>query len=191
MTTGIERLILQPVSGFASETVALHVAQLDELTAYLWNDLADAGAAELAWSPGPGHNTIGMLLAHVALVEVFWVQTGMLGMDREDVSAVLGIGMDDDGMPLPPGGAPPAGLAGRDLAWYRGLLERARRHTHDRLRDVRDGDLATVHGRTRRNGERQEYNRRWVLFHMVEHLAGHYGQVLLIRHRYRDRGAGA
>jgi hypothetical protein len=28
---------------------------------------------------------------------------------------------------------------------------------------------------------------RWTLYHMLEHLAGHYGQILLLRHQYRAR----
>jgi hypothetical protein len=28
---------------------------------------------------------------------------------------------------------------------------------------------------------------RWVLYHMLEHFSGHYGQILLLRHQYRDR----
>jgi hypothetical protein len=29
--------------------------------------------------------------------------------------------------------------------------------------------------------------RRWILYHLLEHQAGHYGQILLLRHWYRDR----
>ncbi len=31
---------------------------------------------------------------------------------------------------------------------------------------------------------------RWVLYHMLEHFSGHYGQILLLRHLYRDAMAG-
>jgi hypothetical protein len=30
-------------------------------------------------------------------------------------------------------------------------------------------------------------SRRWILYHLLEHQAGHYGQILLLRHQYRDR----
>lgn len=184
----VERLALRIPAGFASETAALHVAQLDALTSYLFDDLEGIGAAELARQQAPGFNTIGMLLAHMAIVEVFWVQAGILRRDPIDVAPVLGLGMDDDGMPLPAGGAPPETLAGRDLAWYRDLFGRARTYASAHLRGVHDAQLATVVERTRRDGTRQEFDGRWVLFHMVEHFAGHYGQVLLLRHLFRDGG---
>ena len=31
----------------------------------------------------------------------------------------------------------------------------------------------------------------WALYHVLEHEAGHYGQINLLRHQYRARGGGA
>jgi hypothetical protein len=38
-----------------------------------------------------------------------------------------------------------------------------------------------------RDGRRMRFNTRWILHHLLEHFAGHYGQMLLLRHQYRDR----
>lgn len=187
----IERLFLEPPADFASPTVAFHVAELDALTAYLFEELEGLGPAALAWQHAPGHNTIGMLLAHMAIVEVYWVQVGLLGHSQFDIASVIGIGMDDDGMPLPPGGAPPAALAGRGLAWYRDLVARARRYTTEQLRSLPEAALLTVRSRPRRDGGRREVDGRWVVFHIVEHFSGHAGQVLLVRHLQHDAGAGS
>ena len=51
---------------------------------------------------------------------------------------------------------------------------------------IEDGVLSPVFQRTRRNGTVEEINVRWVLYHMLEHFSGHYGQILLLRHQYRD-----
>jgi uncharacterized damage-inducible protein DinB len=184
--TGVERLFLAPPADFASRTVALHLAQLDALTSDLFGTLADVTAEDLQRQHAPGHNTIGMLLAHVAIVEVYWVQVGLLGRDSFDIEAVLGLGMDDDGIPLPPGGAPPAVLAGHDLAWFRDRVDLARRYAYEQLRGLGDAELGAVRSGTRRNGTRREFDGHWVLFHVVEHFAGHSGQILLLRHLQRD-----
>jgi uncharacterized damage-inducible protein DinB len=100
---------------------------------------------------------------------------------------ILGIGVDDDGMPLPADGRPPALLAGRALAWYRGLHRRARAFSTRTLRAMRPADLRRVVEVQRSNGKTVRVNGRWILFHVLEHEAGHYGQALLLRHAWRDR----
>ena len=41
--------------------------------------------------------------------------------------------------------------------------------------------------RRRADGSFRNLNVRWILYHVLEHQAGHYGQMLLLRHEYRDR----
>src|SRR5437660_1740692 len=83
------------------------------LSQRLRRELEGVTAAELEWQQALGMNTIGMLLAHNAIVEVLWSQVGVRG-EAVDTMAVLGL--DDhagDGMPLPPGAPAPASLAGK------------------------------------------------------------------------------
>jgi uncharacterized damage-inducible protein DinB len=98
---------------------------------------------------------------------------------------VLGIGVDDDGMPLAAGGLPPETLRGRDLAYHDDLLARARAHTRAAVRELADADLDREIIRRRDDGSTRTLNLRWILYHVVEHQAGHYGQINLLRHLYR------
>jgi uncharacterized damage-inducible protein DinB len=184
-----ERDILEIPAGYRSREVASFVAQLDDQTRLMMGALRRIRPPELAWQARPGQNTIGMLLAHIAVVEVFWVQVGPLERKRFDTKGPIGIGIDDDGMPLPAGAGPPSTLAGKGLPFYEKLMANARRQTVRHARDLTDADLERVVTRTRRDGSRDTFNIRWVLYHMLEHLAGHHGQILLLRHLYSDSRA--
>lgn len=180
-----ERSILILPPGARSDEAGSFIAQLDDQSERLAADLKELTPDVLAWQPAPGMNTIGMLLAHIAIVEVFWTQVGPLGLTSYETESVLGIGIDDDGMPIPEGGAPPAGLSGRDLAFYDDLHRRARAYSRRAISALTDTDLDREITRRRRNGEVHVANMRWILYHMVEHFAGHYGQINLLAHHVR------
>lgn len=187
MPSRIETHFLRAPRGYRSAETASFLAQFDELSGRLWADLADVTAAELAWQPKRGMNTIGMLLAHLAIVEVFWIQRATGGYTDAALMRVLGIGVDDDGLPLPAGGAPPAALRGWKAAGFRALEAKARAHTKRHAKRFAAADLERGFRADRRDGTRRRYNVRWVLYHLLEHYAGHYGQILLLRHLYRER----
>lgn len=187
--TVIERSILEVESSFRSKDVALFMAALDDQHALLVRDLEGITPAELEWQPRPGMNTIGMLLAHLAIVEVFWTQVGPERKKREEYEthSILGIHLDDgDGMPAAPDALPPPNLAGKTFEYYKGLLAAARAYANRGTMTIEDSTLSPIFQRTRRNGIVEEVNLRWVLYHMLEHFSGHYGQILLLRHQYRD-----
>jgi uncharacterized damage-inducible protein DinB len=181
--------ILRIPRGYRSSEAASFVAQLDELTARLRADLKGVTTRELEWQPAPGINTIGMLLAHIAIVEVWWIDNGLRGVPAPEVDFVgrIGIGMDGDGIPLPPRGGHPATLKGMTLSDYDRMLRTARAHVRRVARTLSTADLERRRRRLRRDGKTHAYNARWVLYHLVEHLAGHYGQILVLRHAWRDR----
>ena len=179
-----------PSDACASREAGSFLAQLDDQLRRLTENTRDLTADDLAWQPAPGMNTIGMLLAHLAIVEVFWTQYGVLG-ETPDVAPVLGIGLDDDGMPLKAGMEPPAPLAGRDLAFFDDLLARARAHAGGVLARMKEADFERTFERTRPDGTTVALNVRWVVYHILEHFAGHYGQVLLLRHQRRSALAEA
>jgi uncharacterized damage-inducible protein DinB len=182
----MERETLTIPAGHRSPVVALFVAQLDDQARLLLRDTRALRPADLAWQPARGMNTIGMLLAHIAIVEVFWIQVAGLA-PRNDMTGVLGIHEDDDGMPLASGGRPPALLRGRDIAFYADLLSRARAHTRRAVAELTDADLDREVTRQRRDGTHESFDLRWILYHLLEHFAGHYGQILLLAHQRRDR----
>lgn len=191
MSTTPPSRLLNPHPDFKSAEPALFFAQLEDLSKRLWDAVRDATPAELAWQPYPGMNTIAMLLAHIAITEVFWVS--VLTERAFVCEKVIGIGPDDDGMPMPEDGAPPPTLAGKALPFYQDLLMRARENTREALVGMADGELAREIEHRRRDGV-QTLTGRWILYHMVEHLAGHYGQIGVLRHLHRaaaGRGAPA
>lgn len=181
----VVRSILEPAQGYASREVGSFVAQLDDQLARLTAATRDLTPEELEWQPRPGTNTIGMLLAHLAIVEVFWTALVLRREENFQSEATLGIGMDDDGMPIPEEGLPPATLAGKDLAFYDDLLARGRAFVKESSRETSDSDLDREIPRTRADGTRRLINVRWYYYHLLEHFAGHYGQILLLRHLYR------
>ena len=172
-------------TGYRSREAGLFLAQLDDQSRRLAEATRGISPAELGWQPAPGMNTIGMLLAHLAIVEVWW--TGRVLLDREEVESqsVLGIGIDGDGMPIAEDGTPPAGLAGRAIDFYDDLLDRARAHLKQHAQKLGDADLERTVIRTRPSGEKRSITVRWTLYHILEHFAGHFGQILLLRHQYR------
>jgi uncharacterized damage-inducible protein DinB len=179
------RSILESPAGYASTEVGSFLAQMDDQLRRLAESTRDLTPEELEWQPRPGTNTIGMLLAHLAIVEVFWTAIVVKREEHPQGEPILGIGMDDDGMPIPEEGLPPATLAGKDLAFYDDVLARARAYVKEASKDVTDSGLAREILRTRADGTQRLLNVRWYYYHLLEHFAGHYGQVLLLRHLYR------
>lgn len=174
--------------GYRSREIAGFVAQMDDLSRRRADALTGVTPEELEWQARPGVNTVGMLLAHTAIAEAHWIEIGPLGRADSRMPELLGLpDTDADGMPLPPGGAPPALLQGRDSAWYGNLLLRARDHTKRVSAGLEDADLERRVTRTRPDGSRRTYSLRWMYYHLLEHEAGHFGQILLLRHLYRTR----
>ena len=179
---------LEVPSGYRSGIPARYVWQLDDQTQRLFKALEGATAEELSWQAAPGMNTIGMLLAHLAVAEAHMAAVGVEGRADSDVVGLLGITADDDGLPLPEHGNPPAVLEGRDLAWFRGLVDKARAETVRIARQVTEADLARRIVRPPRpDGGQRAFNVEWMLYHLVEHFCGHSGQILMLRHLYRAR----
>ena len=169
----------------ASPIVSTTAAQLDVLLVTLTRRVGEASRELLEWQLRPGVNTIGMLLAHLAVVEVYWVECAGRGIESDEeadeiVLGILGIRVDDDGMPLAEDGVHPRSLAGRTAADYLEMLGKARSATHRALRSWEDRRLAET-----RTVDGGEVSLAWVLYHIVEHFAYHLGQIgqLLSLHR--------
>ena len=186
-----QRLLIRVPRGAKCPEVASFFAQLEDLSRRMYEDLAGAKPAELAWQPRRGMNTIGMLLVHCAIVDAFWLSlaTGVRTADDADrqLAAAIGVAGDFDGMPIAAGAKPPRALAGWTLARFRRLHDRARRFAKRRAARLAPADLDLVLRLRRPNGALRLVNPRWILYHVLEHQAGHYGQMLLLRHQYRDR----
>lgn len=188
MARKVEQRILKISKGYRSAEAASFVAQLDDLTRRTFEDFKGVSSAELAWQPKRGQNTMGMLFAHLAIVEAYWLHFARNSdYDLKELQRVLGIGPDDDGLPLPANGLPPAKLRGWTLARYRTLLKRSRAYVTKLAKSFTPADLDRSILRVRKDGTRVQIQARWILYHVVEHYSGHYGQLLLMHHQYRDR----
>jgi hypothetical protein len=177
--------ILGPASGATSKLPGLFLWQLDDQSRRLTEDTRGATPEELAWQSAPGMNTIGMLLAHIAYAENHLTQVGLEGKATSDTRTAIGISEDEEGMPLASDGPPSPALAGRDLVWFDGLLERARLHTRKVAQALTDADLAREVRRPRPDGTQRIFNLGWVFYHLLEHEAGHRGQINLLQHLAR------
>ena len=177
--------LLEPPVGFRSQLVAAFFAGLDDQSRRLADATRGLTPEELAWQAAPGMNTIGMLLAHIAVAEVHLTDVGIRGLENSDVRAAIGIGIDDDGLPLPENGSAPAVLQGRSLEFYDGLLERARAHSRTHAMTLTDADLARQITRQRPDGNTRVFDVRWMVYHLLEHQAGHHAQILMLRHLHR------
>ena len=57
--------------------------------------------------------------------------------------------------------------------------------TRKALAPLTDAVLGQRRSRIRRDGTEVRYTVGWALCHVLEHEAGHYGQINLLRHQYR------
>jgi len=169
-------------------SVAHFVAQLTDQLGRLKEVSGGLSVAQLEWQPRPGVNTIGMLLAHIAVAECWWLGVLPHGISPEPVVEkrfvdALGIGMDDDGLPLAADGVHPNTLRGKTLGDYHNLLDHARAAAHLTVRAWTDRELSLEH-----ETFREPVTRRWILYYVMQHTAAHLGQILLLKHLAASAG---
>ncbi|MDH3890683.1 MAG: DinB family protein [candidate division Zixibacteria bacterium] len=166
--------------------VGLFAAQLDDQLKRLKNNVKGLTIKQLEWQQKPGMNTIGMLLAHLALVEVWWIRIAPKGIPWQPDGKKLiqkACGFEDDGLPMPPSGRHSKYLKGYSLERYLKILAKVRRSIHREMKVWRDRDLDKLYAL----GSRR-ISRMWTLYHVLEHFAAHFGQVLMLKHLMRDAG---
>ena len=189
MTTTAKRIetLIVPEPGFTSATAALKLAEIADIHRKLERAARELSPEALAWQPTPGVNTIGMLLAHIAINEVHLGQVGLRAERDGHVADVIHIGPEDDGMPIEDfGGRPPQALDGKPAAFFLDLLARALTHTRDAARPVGETLLGEEVVRPPRpDGSVRVFDRRWVLHHMVEHAAQHLGQIHVLKRQWK------
>jgi hypothetical protein len=168
--------------------VGTFAAQLDDQLADLKRSLGTTTVAELEWQLDTGRNSIGMLLAHNAVVEAFWISVAASGItpgpqgDRR-IKEITGIGGEDDGIPLSADAAHPEALKGYTLDDYLRMLDSARTASHTVMRGWADTGLDDTY-----SIEGHVFTKRWTVYHVLEHCIGHYGQIRLLKRIIKDRG---
>ena len=172
----------------AQAVVGLIAAGLDDQSRRLQWTVNGLDVTHLEWQERPGRNTIGMLMWHLAATEIAWLRVACAGLSIEDTpesrrasQRVLReyLGHDAGGDLVGTHAEP---LKGCDLESYLDLLARARRSTHELLKtwdDVAIRTVVSLYG----GGD---VSRRWVLYHLLEHVAAHNGQIASLLHIMRD-----
>lgn len=185
MTT-IIRSTIAPLPGFRSPEAAIVLAQLDDQLRLVKEATRELSPEDLMWQQAPGMNTIGMLLAHMAIAEVGWAK-GVLGgaPPGADVDDVLGIHADDDGLPLADGAPAHAPLNGKTFAFYDDLLDRAREYLKRLARERGPEDMDREIRRERPDGSVRVLNVRWFYYFILQHFTGHNGQIRMLLHLLR------
>ena len=178
----IVRSHIAPLEGFLSREAGSFLAQMDDQLRLLRERTRDLTPEDLMWQPALGMNTIGMLLAHLAIVEVWWTRFVLEGKADFEVDDILGIGGDDDGLPLAPNAPAFPLLNGKDIAFYDDLLDRARAYLKRVAKDHPDEEMEREIPRERPDGSVRLLNVRWYYYHILEHFSGHFGQILLLKH---------
>lgn len=182
-------------SGYDPKTQAttlLFAAQFDDQLRLLKDAVGKLAIPQLEWQPQRGMNTVGMLLAHLAVVEVFWINVAANEIPVEPegdevLIKTIGIKADDDGLPIKPDGLHPQTLSGKSIADYFAMLDKARAAIHIELKQWQDAELEGTY--TRKRGDQEIHiTRSWTLYHVLEHFAAHFGQILLLKHLMRSAG---
>jgi len=128
-----------------------------------------------------------MLLTHIAIVELVWMHLACGGSHdtREArVRAVLGFGLEVDGMPMKATERHSPALADVTAEQYLAWMDKSRMATREIARSWTDADLTRTfdsHGHA--------FTREWVLYHLLEHFAAHFGQIAALAHAMRDNKA--
>ncbi len=166
--------------------IGLFAAQLDDQLTHLKRQVKDLTVEQLEWQMRPGMNTVGMLLAHFALIEIWWIKIAPNEIPWEpDGKALVQkiCAIEDDGLPLALDGMHPSYLKGFTAEKYLSTINRARRSISAAMKKWKDKDLDRFYklGKDR-------FSRTWTLYHVLEHFCGHYGQILLLKHLMRDAG---
>lgn len=188
----MEENFLPVPNGYDATTqraIAMFAAQLNGQLDILIKAVDGMTTEQLEWQLHPGMNTVGMLLAHIAVVEVFWINIAPKAIsDRNEwnriIHDLIGIAGDDDGLPLAEDGTHPESLSGKSSNDYIMMLGKCRTMTHKILQTWNDDDLDVTYTIE----ERHQFSLGWTLYHVLEHLSGHLGQILLLKHIMRDKG---
>lgn len=142
---------------------------------------AGFGQEFLDWrGPAGDDNSVGTLLYHIASVELGWLYFDiMLGDAAADLKELLPVtGWDDKGMLTH--------VPGRTMSDHLELLAEARRRFLDLV-----GPMSLEDWRSLRSPDGEDYSAtpEWIVYHLVEHEAGHMYEIHRMVRKWRARSA--
>jgi uncharacterized damage-inducible protein DinB len=169
------RLVLDPLPGSVDPEVARWLAALEEVRRDTLTMIATIPADAVDRDPGDGGDTIGTVLYHVALVELDWVFTDVLG--REDDPAMVDLLPHDsriDGGRLTP-------VRGESLQAHLDRLAHARSAVLAELRPMTSGEFHRARARAQ-----ADVSAVWAVFHLIDHEVEHRVRLSALCDMFRD-----
>ncbi len=164
-----ERLIIEPVPSNEPE-IGLFLGMLEEARGRTKEWLAGLTDDELEWTPGPGFNSIGTILYHLALIEADWLYAEALEQAYPpEAVALFPDDVRDDAGRL-------TASRPESLQEYVDRLDAVRAML---LAAFRDMTLAEFH-RVRVLPE-YDVTPGFVLHHLMQHEAEHRGEIGMLR----------
>jgi len=129
----------------------------------------------VVWQPYPGMHSIGAIMLHIILVEIFWFEHFALDLphDPDEMEMLLAeeTNVDEWQWPVP---------HHKPISWYFEWHDRVRARTHENIKKWPAPDFSkNLHGRPR--------TMRWVLGHVIQHEAYHGGQAVLLNRLWQLR----
>lgn len=143
-----------------------------EWRAELWGGIPDEA---VTWQVRPGGPSIGAIMLHIIIVEIFWIQRFALDIawneDEAEQLMVAKIDVDEERWPIP---------HHHPLAWYFDLHDKVRQRTLEALQRWPAATATKPH-------DGDEITMRWVLGHVIQHESYHGGQIVQLYNLYKHR----
>jgi uncharacterized damage-inducible protein DinB len=169
------QLAVTSLAGYELE-VGRWLWTLEEVRRRLKRDLSDVSALVLDWLPPHGVNSIGTLLYHIALTEIDWLYEVVQTSRPPAIESMLPWPVrTKEGMLTPVIGTP------KNEHIQRLDLTRSHLLEHFRVMDLKE---------FRRKYVRADYDitPEWVLSHLLDHEARHWGQILTLKSEAKRAG---
>lgn len=171
---------------FDAEPLPEHLEPFGLLTAILqdgtreWRWELDQNLPEEAvvWQPYPGGHSIGGILLHIIVTEIYWFERVALGLpyNQEEMELLMAKDLEVDEWSWP---APPK----QPISWYFDMHDKVRARVLERIKRWPPADTKI------QAHQDLEVTPRWILGHVIQHEAYHGGQAVLINRLWqlRDR----
>jgi uncharacterized damage-inducible protein DinB len=164
-----ERLIIEPLPGYEPE-IGLLLAVMDEGRQRTKQALAGLSEGALNATPGPGGNSIGTILYHLAAIEADWLYSEILEQPfPPDAAALFPRNVRDDEGRL-------TTIETEDLDSLIARLDAVRVLLRDGLRGMSLQEFRRV-----RVLPDYDVTPDYVLHHLMQHEAEHRGEIAMLR----------
>ncbi|MDQ7820751.1 MAG: DinB family protein [Armatimonadota bacterium] len=174
--TGREELAIQLLSGYPPEVGRWLWALQDVRRRYILRLVQGLDQRTLDWQgPDERENAIGSLLYHIALVEMSWLYYDLLLQPKlpADVASEFPYPMQTPDGRLTP-------VLGEPLQSHLARLARSRQVFLEAIRELSGDEWRRLRAP---QGEDYAVTPEWVVFHLVEHEAGHAFQISSLKRR--------